>query len=496
MLPIRIDFLRAKYQLEKQRRKPSLFFAYIFIVLFIFIATIGLVFSYQVASSQQTDDSLSHLSIFSTVRSLLLPHPAQIQGEKNDRINILLLGVGGSGHDGPELTDTIMLMSIKPSEKKVAFLSIPRDLTVPIPNYGWRKINNVNAFAEAKESKTGPQATSEILTSLFNLPIHYYLKIDFAGFAKIIDDLGGIDISIETSFIDTQYPTSDYLYQTISFQKGWEHMNGQRALTYTRSRHGNNGQGSDFARSQRQQQVLLAIKEKIMKASNLLHPLRINTILETLGDHITTNIDTWELIRLAKLVDIGQNISIIHKVLDISEGSPLYATSINGAYVILPKDDDWTPLQNIMATIFDEDTTTKLEEPQSNLVFSSIPSTNSPNVSTVPTSTALKNSVQIEIQNGTEINGLASKVAQILKGQGFDITTIGNAKKQTYTQTILYDFTEGTHEKEMNLLQEYLHADVQNTSSDWNYGPIETDEAPAPVDFLIILGSDNQNLLE
>ncbi|PJA47391.1 hypothetical protein CO172_01670 [Candidatus Uhrbacteria bacterium CG_4_9_14_3_um_filter_36_7] len=495
MQPIRIDLLRAKYQLETQRRKPSIFFVYGFLILFVIMALIGTIFSYQVASSHDASETLSNLSLFSTVRSLILPHPGEIQGEKDDRINILLLGVGGSGHDGPELSDTIIFMSVKPSEKKMGLLSIPRDLTVPIPNYGWRKINHVNAFAEAENSGSGPLATQGILEDLFKQPIHYYVKIDFSGFAQLIDDIGGVDIYVDPPFVDTQYPTSNHLYQTIIFQKGWQHMDGNQALMYVRSRHGNNGQGSDFSRSRRQQQVLLAMKEKIVNVSTLLHPLRMNRLLETLGDHLSTNITTWELIRFAKLMDVGQDLTFYHKVLDVSEGSPLYATSMNGAYVILPKENDWTQIQQLVANLLLEETSGgSLDQISSNDITTSYSQTSS---SSTAIETPPEKSIRIEVQNGTTITGLAAKAAQILQGQGFEITTIGNAKQPTYSQTIIYDFTDNkeSYQTQRDALQAFFKAQIQNTSSEWSYESLEKEDTPPPVDFLIILGTNNQDLL-
>lgn len=480
---VKIDLLKAKYHLDRNQRKPSIFFGYGLVTLFIIFAVTGIIFSYNIHSNIDTNGF--HISLFSAVRSLMESNGKTMQGEKEDRINVLLLGVGGMGHDGPELSDTVIFASLKPSEKKIGLLSIPRDLTIPIPEYGWRKINHINAFGENQKQGYGPLFAVQVLGDLFQQEIHYYVKIDFSGFTKLIDDIGGIDVFVDQPFVDEKYPTEDYLYQTVMFEYGWHHMNGKEALIYIRSRHGNNGQGSDFARSRRQQQILLAVKEKIFSASTYLNPLRINRIFETLENHLFTNLNTWELIRLAKLFGNLDQIDVKHHVLDISEGSPLYATSINGAYVILPKEDNWQPIQDMAKNIFadaQERTDTYLS---SNDVLSEI----SPPLSPI---------IHIEIQNGTTITGLASLMAQYLKGQGFEIVNIGNAKKQTYTQTVMYDFTQNLYEKERKLLENYLKANTQNTSSDWVYGSLneeETTQETPPVDFLIILGTDAQNLL-
>src|SRR3990167_3149909 len=269
MQKIKIDLLKAKYHLDEHERKSSIFFVYAFLILFILLAVSGTIFSYQVHSSSEGKGF--HFSLFSTVQSFIQAGDKTVEGEKEDRINILLLGVGGGEHDGPELSDTIMLASLRPSDQKVGLLSIPRDLTVEIPEYGWRKINHVNAFGENKERGYGPIFASEVIGTVLDQEIQYYVKIDFSGFAKLIDDIGGVDIFVDQPFVDEQYPTEDYLYQTVSFAYGSAHMDGKTALIYVRSRHGNNCQGSDFARSRRQQQVMTAVKEKILSASTILN---------------------------------------------------------------------------------------------------------------------------------------------------------------------------------------------------------------------------------
>jgi LCP family protein required for cell wall assembly len=115
--------------------------------------------------------------------------------------------MGGVGHDGPFLTDTIILASIKPSKKQVALISIPRDMAAPIPDRGWGKINAANAYAEAQTAGEGGEEVRATLAKLFDLPIHYYVRVDFNGFMELIDKLGGVDVYVERSFIDNQFPT-------------------------------------------------------------------------------------------------------------------------------------------------------------------------------------------------------------------------------------------------------------------------------------------------
>jgi LCP family protein required for cell wall assembly len=185
-----------------------------------------------------------------------------LAGESDDRINVLLLGMGGLGHDGPYLTDTIIMASIRPSTKQVAMISIPRDLWVSIAGHGSSKINHANSYGETERHDWGGAYTAQVIKDNFGIDIHYYLRVDFAAFEEIVDEVGGIRVNVERGFTDPEYPTNDYGVQMVSFAKGVQTMSGSRALIYARSRHGNNGEGSDFARAKRQQKNVTRSQRK------------------------------------------------------------------------------------------------------------------------------------------------------------------------------------------------------------------------------------------
>lgn len=410
-----------------------------------------------------------------------------LNGERADRINFLLLGIGGEGHDGPELTDTIIFASFRPSTQEIGLLSIPRDLAVPIPEYDWRKINNINAIGEAKKEGSGPVLASQVISDLLNQKIHYYVKVDFDGFAELIDDLGGINVYIERGFTDSAYPTDDGLTQTIAFEEGWQKMDGVAALQFSRSRHGNNGEGSDFARAARQQKILLAIKDRLLSTSTLLNPSRLNRVLNAVADHLQTNIGLWEIIRLSTYLPTIEKEKIRHHVLDESETSPLYATNINGAYLLLPKGDDWTEVRRIAANVFSEtDAQVAMTDPKEE---------------TPPF-------VRLEIQNGTEITGFAYTVSQMLQQEGFEIVKIGNASDRGYSHTVIYDLTDGQKAEELQALQTALQADVSMSAAGWIFTnrlvptelsvsneSAEKQTSEQGIDFLIILGENTANLV-
>jgi polyisoprenyl-teichoic acid--peptidoglycan teichoic acid transferase len=419
------------------------------------------IFSYQVLF---TGNSISKIfagetGFFAQLTSLA-GNSSPLQGEAEDRINVLLLGMGGAGHDGPYLSDTMILVSIKPSTKKVSMVSIPRDLLVEIPGFGYWKINNSNAFGEQKDPGNGGTLAKEVVSKTFDIPVHYYVRIDFAGFEKIIDEIGGIKVQIDRSFTDYQYPTEDHKYQVIAFEEGRQTMDGETALKFTRSRHGNNGEGSDFARSQRQQKVLQAFKQRLLSYDFLLNPTKIKKLSKTLSEHIRTDLELWETIKLAQLTKEADTENIITQVLDDSPNGNLYASIVNEAYVLIPKGDNFSYINRMVKNIFNKNDEQAIEEIQSS-------------------------QVSVEIRNGTTTPGLASINSQDLKFKGFKISKIGNAPEQTYEQTVIYKLSNTISDKENILKEKYNTEILELNIPDW-----VKDNAAPDLDYFVILGSD------
>ena len=264
-------------------------------------------------------------------------------------------------------------------------------------------------------------------------------------------------------------------------------MDGRTALKFARSRHGNSGEGSDFARSKRQQKIILAVKDKVLSASTFLNPSRISKMMDTLKANISTNLDVWEIVRLAGEFKNVSASEITNHVIDASDASPLYATVLNGAYVLLPKNDDWEPIQNIAEHIFTPDS-------ELNTQFADAPEQK-------------PKFVKVEIQNGTNITGLAFTTSQLLDGQGFDVVKVGNAVSRDYAHTVIYDLTNGQRSDELKALRDYLQADVTLSATGWmlsgdvvpqeiafssdDYERLATQEN---IDFLVILGESASGL--
>ena len=427
------------------------------------------------------------LSLFSSLRRLVVAPDKSLNGEDADRINILLLGVGGEGHDGPELTDTMIFASYKPSTHDVGMISIPRDLTVDIPGYGYRKINAVNALAEYEEEGTGLDAAANTIETIFGQRVDYTIKVDFGGFEDIIDDLGGIDVYIDQSFEDTTYPVDDGEgnVKTVAFVEGWAHMDGATALQFARSRHGNNGEGSDFARAARQQKMLLAVKDRALSLNVLLNPAKLNNVISTIRKNVDTNMSLWEMMKVAEYIPTVDRTALVMRVLDTAPGSPLYSTMINNAYVILPRHEDWSDLRLIAKNIFDDTPIATSQE------------------AALPEKPTGSDGVRIEIQNGTPTTGLAARTAELLASSGFTIALVSNATERDYQKTMIFDYTNGKKAEELASLQEYLDADVIMTPQGYLSSdavvPDGLGTAPQSsaehIDFLIIIGENGTDLV-
>ncbi|RME47761.1 MAG: LytR family transcriptional regulator, partial [Chloroflexi bacterium] len=214
------------------------------------------------------------------------------------RVNILLLGVDQRACEdtgGAWRTDTMILVGLDPETKTASMLSFPRDLWVEIPTFGPNRLNAAHFFGDAYNYPGGgPALAKRTIQDNFAVPVHYYIRINFDGFRKVIDALGGIDIDVEEPIWDDRYPTDDCRYQTVQFDVGHYHMDGDQALKYARSRH----YTSDFDRARRQQQVLFAIYDK---ATSIQVIPRLPELWSTKGEAIQTDLSLIEVMKLARL---------------------------------------------------------------------------------------------------------------------------------------------------------------------------------------------------
>jgi len=285
------------------------------------------------------------------------------------RINIALYGYGGAGHDGEYLSDSIMVVSIQPhptGPPSVAEISIPRDWYVPIVNAAGKKVDEgrINqAYSDgmlygdggvpAGQTDAGGVMADAALSNLLGIPIDYFVGLDFTAFQQAVNAVGGIDIDVPVGFTDDQYPAcaaATCPYETIHFNAGEQHMNGAVALEYARSRHGNNGQGSDFARSARQQQIVDALKQQVLSIGGIGD---LPSLLQALGNNVDTNMTIDDAEAIYDLVEGVSSTSILHVSLDDSNflyecGYPANC----GADYLFAHNRAYTPIAQFIQSVF------------------------------------------------------------------------------------------------------------------------------------------------
>lgn len=280
-------------------------------------------------------------------------------GFKNDngRVNILLLGINDNSGTEKDLTDTIIFASLNQDKRKVSLLSIPRDL--------W--INEIKAKINATYHYGGADLIKKTVGEILGQPVHYFAVMNFDSFEKIIDYLGGIEVNIEREFDDYKYPipgkendlcdgdkTYECRFEHLHFTAGKQLMDGKTALKFVRSRNAVGEEGTDFARSARQQKVLLAIKEKISDKNYYRQPKKMLGLLQLLEKEITTDIKP----------DIYGNLAVLG-YRSVKEGITLEATAINGnllvnpryhysrQWVLIPKSGQWEEVREFVRKLLE-----------------------------------------------------------------------------------------------------------------------------------------------
>jgi len=272
------------------------------------------------------------------------------------RTNFLVLGVAGENHSGGDLTDSIIFISLENQTGKTLVLSLPRDIWIaPLRT----KLNSVYHYEGMEETK---KAVGEILGQ----KIDYSLVIDFNLFTKIVDYLDGVEVDVERALDDYKYPLAgrendlcngdpEYKcrYETISFEAGKQLMTGEMALKYVRSRNAEGEEGTDFARSQRQQRLLAAIKKRVFTPSVILNPKKM--------------IGLWRLVNANIKTDIPQEkYGDLLKIALKMKGNKLKTASLNGNFlvnpptnkqkydnqwVLVPKAGDWSEIQQYLQSL-------------------------------------------------------------------------------------------------------------------------------------------------
>ncbi len=273
------------------------------------------------------------------------PSIERLKGEGDGRVNILLLGVGGKNHDGGELTDTIMVMSVDPVNNTAELVSVPRDLWVLTgPSSTHKKINSVfesavqaysaeNGVKKDKKASmdSGFLAIDKVIGTVLGVKIDYHAVVDFTAFERAIDAVGGVTVTVKTQLNDPMLAWENGNNAQL-FMPGQQVLSGKRALLYTRSRYTT----SDFSRGDRQKEVIVALKNKVTTAKNMANPLKLRELATSFSDNAYSDLSPEGAVRLLSILrQVGsQNITQI----SLTDGpKPFLAPAmLDGQSVVLP----------------------------------------------------------------------------------------------------------------------------------------------------------------
>ncbi len=377
--------------------------------------------------------------------------PEKLNGEGDGRVNILLLGVGDKGHSGEKLSDTIIVASYDPKTHDVAMLSIPRDLYVSIDGEGYAKINAAHAFGEQEKEGGGPELAKKTVSQVLGIPIHYYVRADFTALKQAVDVVGGIDVTVKKDLVDPEYPCSkqEDLVCGFSLMAGQQHLNGSAALKYSRCRKGDCG--DDYGRAQRQQDVLVALRQKAMQQNILMNPAKITDLIGIVSNNIRTDLQPREIQRLAEIAKATDPQKITTKVLDNETNHLVVNDSIGNESVVVPAEGigSYKAIQAYVRSIF-VDGYIKQE------------------------------AATIELQNATGNKSQTALASELLKSYNYNVVS-SVALPTVAKKTRIIDNTGGKKPYTIQYLQKRLNAVAETNSA----------EAPSPTaDITVILGAD------
>lgn len=388
--------------------------------------------------------------------------PDLLKGEGSGRVNILLLGRGGGTHDAPDLTDTMMVASIDPVNHTSTLVSLPRDLWINLPSQGVMKLNAAWQAGEFKylgkvaPGSTDPKAiqagfstVDQAVEDVLGVDINYNVLVNFQAFQQAVDTVNGVTVNVPADLVDPTMAWENGNNPVLA-KAGIQNFNGVQALRYARSRE----TSSDFARAQRQRDLLVALKAKIVSLGTLSNPVKISGLLNSFGNNVQTDLSLKNAQRLYTIVR-GIKDSDTTSV-GLADGANQYVTTgnINGQSVVLPK-----------AGLFKYDAIKQFIHMQLKDPF------------------IVKEKAKVLVLNGTLIPNLASAKATELGTYGYNIVGSGNTPSSDWTRTQLIDLSRGKDKYTKHYLEQRLGVTAATSMPD---NTIQTNGA----DFVIIVGTD------
>jgi LCP family protein required for cell wall assembly len=376
----------------------------------------------------------------------------------NGRVNILVAGnsADDAGHGGADLTDSIMILSMDTRKKTALMLSVPRDMWVKIPGYGHSKINAAYTYG-------GMDKLKSVIEDELDVPIHYTVLVNYTAFKDLVDAVGGITITINSSDKRGIYDSSlDWTSRTCcalaKYPNGPVTLNGKQALNLARAR--GEGYGSygfpqaDFTRTEHQRQMLLAIREKALKSSTIANPIKVSNLVSAIGNNVTTDIETKELQSMfsyAKEIDANKIDSYNINTLAGDDKTMLQSYNADGQSALIPAAglDDYSEIAE-----------------QIQRIFTATPVT--------------KEAAKVVVLNGTDAVGLAKQQTAKLTDAGMNVVAQGNATVQQTTTIV--DMSEGKKPNTLADLKKRYSATVKaDATLSANY---------PNTDFIVVLGQN------
>jgi len=381
----------------------------------------------------------------------------------DERINVLLLGYGGPGHDGPYLTDSVMLLSIRPGNREAIMVSLPRDLWVKIPalpnnRYMMGKLNSAyaigtdhrnypNVRSDWKTDTGGGDLAAATVSQVTGQPIDYWVGVDFKAFRDVVNALGGVTVDVPTTLDDPFFPAGESTgMMHIRINAGLQQFDGEKALEYARSRETT----SDFDRSRRQQLIMLAVRQRVFSLNAVP---RLFSLLGALQDNVRTNLRPAEMQQLAVLAGRIKDQDIRRVAIDTSN---LLRSGFNsgGQYILQPLDPTYAALHRYLAMA-------------------------------LPDRSVLLTQTPFQVQDGSArywlpygVGTPASIMTSLFQAQGWS-ATLGPAAAQRVAQTQILDGSGGRALATVAWLQDYFGAVVTTV-------PVPSSGAKVTV----VLGSD------
>ncbi|NTW00081.1 MAG: LCP family protein [Oscillochloris sp.] len=371
-------------------------------------------------------------------------------------LNILLIGVDRR----PDMqegvrSDTLILVHIDPAQNWAGMLSIPRDSMVDVPHLGLQKINTAYAYGfnhatEIYGDSTAPEAAggalaAETVEGFLGLKVDYIAEIDFRGFQRVVDTLGGVTLDVPRPLIDPAYPTDDYGYERLYIPAGLQVLDGTTALRYARSRHSS----SDFDRSRRQQQVLRAILAEVRARGLLSQASLLPALTQDLEQSVSTTLPLGDIDTLSSLAALAQQLEPDRIVQLSINPSDVAVTQEVGSDIYWEQDDVEALVARLMAG------------PEASVELA-----------------------RVQVQNGAEVQSLAGQVTTTLRAHGF-LTADPTDAPDSAAHSQLIDY--GSHPQTLKRLADLLQIDSRYVLSS---PPADAPLAPFRTDIVFILGAD------